>query len=216
MLVLAGVFLFLFSLLYTEKNGIESLPLIKKNHSSIVTVLKEDAPSSKDIKEIKTVQKLYSDSEEVADLYEGSSSDKKNNHAVDSVSQNNENNLKSSAEDSSVSGSLADKSKAVLFEDSSGAVDYSTLSMPIDLNADYSGIKRIGSGEFSIDDSGYNFISDKKLYRFDFHRIRDIKAGANYLALMPSSDAAAKLFIFDKEYSDIKKAEEQFSLYRKG
>ncbi len=210
LLVSAGVFLFLFSFFYAENTGNRLSLRNEKTHSGYSAVLSEEPAQNNNSKEIKTVKTLYSDSEEVSDLYEVSDSDHKkslnNSNKFESASGNNT--VKSSADTAGV--------KAVLFEDSSGAVDYSTLSIPLDLSADYSGIKRIGIGGFSIDETGYSFISDKKLYRFDVHRIRDIKAGRNYLALMPLSDSATKLFIFDKEYSIIKEAEEKFSPYRKG
>ncbi len=210
LLVSAGIFLFLFSFFYVENNGNLSASNSKKDHSRKISVLSDNDSHSKNTREIKTVKTLYSDSEEVADLYEGSSPDQKE-------SVNNEKNMGSSAGSSSgMSSPDAVAVKAVLFEDFSGAVDYSMLSIPLDLSADYSGIKRIGIGGFSIDETGYNFICDKKLYRFDVHRIRDIKAGKNYLALIPLSDSATKLFIFDNENPIIKEAEEKFSPYRKG
>ena len=210
LLVSAGVFLFLFSFFYSEKNVSRTPPENEKKQSGYFAVLNDEPAQNENTEKIKTVKTLYSDSEEVADLYEDSDSDHKKTF-------NNSRNSESAAVNYT-GMSTADTAavKAVLFEDSSGAVDYSTLSIPLDLSADYSGIKRIGVGGFSIDETGYSFISDKKLYRFDVHRIRDIKAGKNYLALMPLSDSATKLFIFDKEYPVIKEAEEKFSPYRKG
>jgi hypothetical protein len=210
LLVSAGVFILLFSVFYTGDSANTNIIHDKKNHAPVVTVIDEDDSSVKNIKDVKTVRTLYSDSEEVSELYEKSGADQYNKIAADAVPQNNENNIKSAAD------LAAGKYNAVLFEDSSRAVDYSTFSMPLDLNTDYSGIKRIGAGEFSFDDSGYSFISEKKLYRFDFHRIREIKTGENYIALMPVSDGSSKLFIFNREYSDIKNAEEKFKQYKKG
>lgn len=194
LLVSAGIFLFLFSLFYT---GDKTVSKIRKAIPAHDPAVKPEAAEGGKTN-VKTVTALFRDSDDTGAL---------NHNEIDitSLNENGEPALKDNV-----------KLKAVLFEDSTGAVDYSKFSIPLDLDADYSGFKRIGPGDFSVDAGGINFISDKKLYRFDFHRIREIKTGSNYLVMIPSSDTAAKLFIFDKEYPELKKTEEQFSLSRKG
>lgn len=90
--------------------------------------------------------------------------------------------------------------KAVLFEDRSSVIDYSSESGSIDPSLEkYRNIKRIGSGTMSVETGGITFYMGKKLYRFDFHRVRDIKAGKNHLALFLMGSGSVKLFIIEPE-----------------
>jgi LAS superfamily LD-carboxypeptidase LdcB len=101
-------------------------------------------------------------------------------------------------------GPASSKMPAVLYEDSSGIVDYNTEGGAIDSTLDgYRNIKRVGGGELSVEKGGINFSLGRKLYRYDFHRIRDIKTGAKHLALFLHGTDAVKLFIFDAETEGI-------------
>ncbi|OHD66150.1 MAG: hypothetical protein A2176_07865 [Spirochaetes bacterium RBG_13_51_14] len=88
--------------------------------------------------------------------------------------------------------------KAVLYEDSSHVIDYGNESGRIDTSLDgYRSIRRIGSGRITVEKGGINFYTGKKIYRFDFHRISDIKSGSGYLALFTEGSETVKLFIFE-------------------
>jgi hypothetical protein len=90
------------------------------------------------------------------------------------------------------------KQTAVLYEDSSHVIDYNNETGVIDSGLEgYNNIKRIGSGELAVEKGGISFSIGKKLYRYDFHRVRDIKTGDKHLALFLHGSDAVKLFIFD-------------------
>lgn len=88
--------------------------------------------------------------------------------------------------------------QAVLFEDSSNVIDYSNESGTIDPSLQgYRKIKRIGSGTLSVGKGGVTFFMGKKLYRYDFHRVRDLKQGSRHVALFLQGSKAVKLFIVE-------------------
>jgi len=93
--------------------------------------------------------------------------------------------------------SAADDYGAVLFEDGSGAVDYERGGIDESLVQNLNRIKRIGSGTIQLDQSGLNFYSDKKLFRYDFHRIQDLKAGKKTVALFLKGGDNVKFFILN-------------------
>ena len=88
--------------------------------------------------------------------------------------------------------------KAVLFEDKSDIIDYGNESGSIDPSLEkYKNIKRIGSGTISVEPGGLTFYMGKKIYRYDYHRIRDIKAGKSHLAVFLMGSGSVKLFIIE-------------------
>lgn len=89
---------------------------------------------------------------------------------------------------------------AVLFEDTSDIIDYETNENTIDptLNA-YKNIKRIGRGRLETAKEGINFYIEKKFFRYDYHRVHDLKYGDNYVALSLKGSSAVKLFLYDDE-----------------
>ncbi len=104
--------------------------------------------------------------------------------------------------------------KAVLFEDKSNVIDYGSESGSIDPSLEkYKNIKRIGSGTISIETGGITFYMGKKLYRYDFHRIRDIKAGKSHLALFLMGSGSTKLFIVEPGTDIITAATDAFREY---
>lgn len=93
-----------------------------------------------------------------------------------------------------------DSNFAILYEDSSGIFDYDTSTSIIDSTInDYKMIKRIGRGKIAISKDGVNFSVNKKFYRFDYHRIEDIKHGSNYIALMLKNSNTVRLFLFESD-----------------
>jgi hypothetical protein len=88
--------------------------------------------------------------------------------------------------------------KAVLYEDSSRVIDYATASGSIDPSLEkYRSIRRLGNGLISLEKEGISFHMGKKMYRYDFHRIRDIKTGESHMALFLGGSESVKLFIFE-------------------
>jgi hypothetical protein len=97
----------------------------------------------------------------------------------------------------SASGPQADL-KAVLYEDSSRVIDYSSESGIIDPSLEkYRKIRRLGSGHVAIEKDGVSFYMGKKMYRYDFHRVRDLKKGERHIALFVGGSESVKLFIFE-------------------
>ncbi len=88
--------------------------------------------------------------------------------------------------------------KAVLYEDSSRVIDYASESGTIDPSLEkYKKIRRLGNGHVAIEKEGISFYMGKKMYRYDFHRIRDLKTGERHIALFISGSESVKLFIFE-------------------
>lgn len=106
---------------------------------------------------------------------------------------------------------------AVLYEDSSSVIDYSTAAGSIDPSlAEYRKIRRIGKGKLLVENGGINFYIDKKFYRFDFHKIHEIKTGDNYCALFMKGSETIKLFVFLKRSDFIAAVDRQYRDFLKG
>jgi hypothetical protein len=94
-------------------------------------------------------------------------------------------------------GALAD-TMAVLYEDASNLVDYDNETNVIDPTfREYQKLKRVGRGKIEIARDGLNFYVDRKFFRFDFHRLKDIKAGGNFAALSLKGNDVVRLFLFE-------------------
>jgi hypothetical protein len=88
--------------------------------------------------------------------------------------------------------------RAVLYEDSSRVIDYENGAAGIDLSLEgYKNIKRIGSGQFVVEKGGISFYLGKKLYRYDFKRIGEIKSGPGHIALFLDRSGPVRLFIVE-------------------
>lgn len=107
--------------------------------------------------------------------------------------------------------------RAVLYEDSSGLIDYEDGSPTIDttLNA-YKNVKRIGQGRIDIAGEGIHFRSGKRFFRFDYRKIENLKIGRNFFALFLKGGTAARLFLFDTESPFLHKIRRDIESYRKG
>lgn len=107
-----------------------------------------------------------------------------------------------------------DEAVAVFYEDESGNVDYSVPSSEIDPSLEtYKKIRRIGEGIISSKQKGINFHIDKKLYRFDFHRISELNRGHDYIALKLTGQKPVKLFIFKQDTSEKEKIFHDYKTY---
>jgi hypothetical protein len=88
--------------------------------------------------------------------------------------------------------------QAVLYEDSSRVIDYANESGSIDPSLEkYRKIRRLGSGRVAMEKDGISFYMGKKMYRYDFGRIRDLRSGEKHMALFIGGSESVKLFIFD-------------------
>ncbi len=88
--------------------------------------------------------------------------------------------------------------RAVLFDDASGMIDYNGASGKINpMPEAYRNLKRIGRGRIVYEKEGISFYCEQKIFRYDFHRIRDIKTGETHLAVFMTGQDAVKLFIFE-------------------
>ncbi len=91
----------------------------------------------------------------------------------------------------------ADVFPAVLYEDSSNIIDYDNNDSTIDLTLnEYSKIKRVSAGHIEIAKDGINFRAGKKLFRFDYHQIANIKTGSNFIVLSIKKSISSRLFLF--------------------
>lgn len=88
--------------------------------------------------------------------------------------------------------------RTVLYEDSSGLVDYDGGESAIDPTLEaYSRLKRIGEGEVQIAAEGLIVRAGKATHRFDFYKMRDYKVGDNYIALYLRNSRSVRLFLVD-------------------
>jgi hypothetical protein len=106
--------------------------------------------------------------------------------------------------------------EAVLYEDSSHVIDYANQSGSIDPSLEgYKNIKRIGRGHLDLDKGGVTFYMGKKLYRFDFHRVREVRSGSGHLAIFIEGSDAVRLFIIDSGSAIIKAVVDAFREYQR-
>jgi hypothetical protein len=109
---------------------------------------------------------------------------------------------------------LSEKTPVVMYEDSSNIIDYTNNDSIIDSSLkEYKKIRRVGAGNFEFSDDGINFRVGKKLFRFDFRRITDIKSGSNYIVLMMKGSSDLKLFLFKKDSSLSEKLKKVYYKY---
>ena len=104
--------------------------------------------------------------------------------------------------------------KAILYEDSSNIINYSSSIGTIDPSLEeYKKIMRIGAGELLYEKNGISFYTENKFYRFDFHRFDNIKIGDNYLALVLKGLGTTKLFIVENNNNIIATINNSYSEY---
>lgn len=112
---------------------------------------------------------------------------------------NDDNIIKEEDEETEIPGEKpGNKFSAVLYEDSSNLMDYQNRNSIIDSTLEeYKKIKRMGKGTLEITGNGIFFNTDKRNYRFDFHRIAKTISGKNYFCLLLKRSGPTRLFIFD-------------------
>lgn len=140
-----------------------------------------------------------------------------NNLRIYREADNNEEILGSSAGSDQGKALSADdqdqKDTVALYEDDSGAVNYSRGHSPESDIDTYTKIKRIGVGKITLDHSGVNFRSGRRFFRFDYSRISSIETGGNFAALAIAGTRSVRLFVFhpgSEQINVIKSAYESF------
>ena len=84
------------------------------------------------------------------------------------------------------------------YEDSSSIIDYIRQTGTIDPSfEEYKRIKRVGSGILISDRDNLSFHMGRKVYHYDYHKISDLKAGKNFIAVLIHGSNTVKLFVIN-------------------
>jgi len=106
---------------------------------------------------------------------------------------------------------------AFLYEDFSNIIEYDSNTNRIDPSLEeYKKIKRIGEGRIKYESDGICFSTEKRFYRFDFYRVKDIQKGDNYIAIYLNESNVVRLFLFEKDTHFCKEAYHTFRDYQRG
>jgi len=105
---------------------------------------------------------------------------------------------------------------AALYDDRTGNIDYRKLKNVVaPLDGLYKNMKRIGKGHLLLDEDGLSFYMDGRLYRIDFHKIEDLFAGDDYIALPLKGSDSVKLFLLEGNSDFPSQAFKNFQEYLK-
>ncbi len=173
MLITLGALIFVYSMFLDIRTRAQanSTPGLKGNESSPVTRHPSSAESRR---------QTWEKSEDFPHLHEDMHLRKSDSESGDAVKAD------------------TGERSAILYEDKSGVIDFNHGSGDgIPEIEEYKNIQRIGRGALIVEKGGISFTVGRKLYRYDFHRVRDVKAGDKYLALFLQGSEAVKLFIFE-------------------
>ncbi len=111
----------------------------------------------------------------------------------------------------------AENNSAVLYDDPDQIIETDGGEAVINPTPEYyQKLKRVGRGKLEISREGINFRMEKKLYRFDYHRIDDISWGGSHLVLLIKGSPVTRLFLFDRESRFIEDIYQSFRKYKKG
>ncbi|MCP4138352.1 MAG: hypothetical protein GY754_45745 [bacterium] len=214
--ILMGIFLLVYSIVSRKENSesrlvpqefVEKVP-IQKPEKQVRREMPEIKESVRVVKETalhkeEAPGEPEDDVKEVDDIFLDKLDEKE-----ESIDDNN--NIAAAAPDRESSG-------VILFDDSSNVIDYTSESGSIDPSLEeYKKIRRIGRGKFLVENEGINFYVENKLFRFDFHRVKEITSGGNYLALFLEGAGAVKLFVFEKKSTVIEYTENEYGKYIRG
>ncbi len=94
----------------------------------------------------------------------------------------------------------SDFAAAVLYEDSSHLIDYSSEKGIIDPRFDhYREIRRIDEGKLLLEKEGFSFYCGKKFFRFDFIKAENVYISHNSIAVIYHGDVPVRLFILPEK-----------------
>jgi len=212
LLVIAGIILLVYSIFSASDATGSSPPFLGK--ATAAPSVKKDAggkgPDAADpevIIPVNEVKKVYDES-----------------HDRSTIIQPGDNDISSQGKDVDARDgdgnrhghSFNEVSGVVFFEDSSSVIDYDRSSGSIDPSLEeYGKIRRIGEGRLTVEGEGLNFYIGRKFYRYDFHIIREIKTGENFMAVFISGSDSVKLFLMgSREF--INAADIKFREYVRG
>ncbi len=107
--------------------------------------------------------------------------------------------------------------RILLYEDSTGLIDYHSNSSMIAADpAVYASLKRKGEGTVETDPHGIVFRANGTFFRFDYRRITDIRTGEDYTAVFMSGGGPVWLLIFSPSSGAGEKLQQGFTGYLKG
>jgi hypothetical protein len=110
----------------------------------------------------------------------------------------NENKESISKETVDASETRENNIEALLYEDSSGNIDYDGLGGSIDSTLkSYDDLRLIGEGFLKLEKNGLSFVSKGRFFRFDFYKIQNFHNGDSYVALQTSVDSPIRLFLME-------------------
>lgn len=222
-LILSGILFFIYSLFFESKGHKK----IRNFNNDIKEETKKAADNSNlyfhgrekgNEKDLRTISRRKNDIKN--DNQDFIDEEKQNFDNLDDIPVHDEIHNREISQDD---GSLAEEVNvltaapplAILFDDSSNVIDYIKESGIIDSTLEkYKKIKRIGRGKFILEKDGINFHIGRKLYRFDFHRIKDISAGNNFVALFSKGGDSIKMFLFEKKSDMINVTMTKFQDYK--
>ncbi|MFW6366068.1 MAG: hypothetical protein ACOC2H_06295 [Spirochaetota bacterium] len=104
---------------------------------------------------------------------------------------------------------------AVLFEDADSVVAYGEGSDSIAPER-YSHLKRLSNGILIVGDDALTFRSEKALYRFDFHRLKQIRGDAGSVLIYPDTMNHPLLLLCPDDKTVARTIIDRFITFRKG
>jgi len=189
--IIIGLILVIFAL-FSRVTKKESSPSETFDHGEKVSskFKNQKTDSSYEVLSKKTSQS--DDVLDVPNLFVQENEEKGENRRVDSLTKNKDNVLLS--QDGAI--------EALLYEDSSGNIDYDGFGGAIDSTLQsYENVKLIGDGFLKLEKEGLSFISEGRLFRFDFYKIQALHSGDSYIALKLSADSPIRLFLMENPTS---------------
>jgi hypothetical protein len=110
-----------------------------------------------------------------------------------------------------------EENRILLYEDSTGLIDYHSSSSMIAADpAVYASLKRKGEGTLEADPHGIVFRANGTFFRFDYRRITDIRTGEDYTAIFMSGGGPVWLLIFSPSSGAGETVQQGFAGYLKG
>jgi hypothetical protein len=224
-LIAAGIFFIIYTLLIKTKKQAE-LSGLKKSSRQAASVLYNEQPgkdgdkSSEKIESDKSInnQKKLSedivvDKEVACELIQAENkADSAEPESFDIAPKESANTSGYDIPEKKLPGIFS----AALYEDSSEIIDYDNNDSAIDLTFnEYKKIRRICAGDIEIAKDGINFRAGKKIFRFDFHQVANMKTGSNYIALFLKKSNTSRLFLFNMNFNFGAAAKQAYNNYTK-
>jgi len=104
---------------------------------------------------------------------------------------------------------------AVLFEDIENSVSFAGVLSEDDYNR-YDKLKRVGCGTVVLNNDSISFHIEKKLFRFDFFRLKDVRGNQNSVLVYPDNLNFPFLVIAENETAFSERVLERYLNFKKG